>query len=351
MKMKYFSHALLIFFFIASSHTKQMVFTVWGQEEMDSPLIEEVLASPTMIRLKKIDQSGPPFYFGLTPAFSRYDHCVGVWALLNRAHVSLEEQVAGLLHDASHTAFSHLADTLFGHDPVVHHCSYQDSIHEWFLEKMHVPAITQKYGISLHKLNPDRKEYTALERPLPHLCADRIQYNIHTGVLFKKITVEEAQQIVNDLCFKNDQWFFKTEELAKKFASLPLYFTQTFWGSEYNHIFYQFFSQIVREAFNDKLFSKDDFHFGTDEEILEKIQQSSNSKIKMLLTKCADIYANFVVVPYGQGIYNHKPKFSGINPLVLTKHGLQSLREINIEFNQEFEKVQNWCKDGYGIRY
>lgn len=327
-----------------------MVFTIWGQEEMDNPLIEEVLASPAMIRLKKIDQSGPPFYFGLTPSFSRYDHCVGVWALLKRVNASEEEQVAGLLHDASHTAFSHLADVLFGHDPVAHKCSYQDSIHEWFLEKMHIPMITQKYGISLAQLNPDRKEYTALERPLPHLCADRIHYNIHTGVLFKKITPEEALQIVNDLCFQNDQWFFKTPQLATKFASLSLHFTQTFWGSEYNHIFYQFFSEIIRQAFADKLFSKEDFHFGTDKEILEKIKQSSNPTIKMLLKKCENIYDNFVVVPYGQGIYNHKPKFSGVNPLILTESGLKSLREVDAVFNQEFERVQNWCKNGYGIR-
>ncbi len=86
---------------------------------MNNPLLEEIFMSPAMIRLDGIDQSGPPAHFGVVPTFSRRDHCNGVWALLKRANVSLEEQVTGLLHDASHTAFSHLADLLFKHDEFI----------------------------------------------------------------------------------------------------------------------------------------------------------------------------------------------------------------------------------------
>lgn len=347
MKKLYF----LAFFLTATpaTVTKQTVSTVWGQEEMDHPLLEQLLASPAMERIKKIDQSGPPAYFGYTPPFSRYDHCVGVWALLKHAGVTLEEQSAGLLHDASHTVFSHLADMLFCHDTRTHACSYQDSIHEWFLEKMDIPKLTLPYEIPLAMLNPDNENYAALERPLPHLCADRIQYNIHTGVIFKVISNKEAQEIVHDLQFKNGVWFFTSVPTAKKFAKLPLLFTKQLWGSPYNHIFYQFFSEILRQSFSDKLFTKEDFHFGTDQALLEKIQASSNHIIQTLLKKCTDIFAQFTVVPYGKGTYNHKPKCSGIDPLVMTRQGVKRLREIDPEFDQEFKEVQDWCTAGYGI--
>ena len=339
--------------FISSSlDAKKMIFTIWGYEEMDHLLLEEVFVSPTMVRLDGVDQSGPTAYFGLDPTFSRRDHCNGVWALLKRANVSLEEQLAGLLHDASHTAFSHLADLLFKHDEVIHNGCYQDSIHEWFLDTMKIPTITKKFAIPLHMLNPDNASYTALERPLPHLCADRIQYNIHTGVVFHRITQQEACDIVNDLHFEQDRWFFGTPELAKKFAELSVVFSRQVWGSEYNYAFYQIFAQILQKALNDKLITKDEMHFGTDKAILKKLQKSNDPTIKELLKKCENIYAHFTIVAYGNGEFNFKPKFRGINPLVrIKKNKFKMLTEIDASFKKEFELTKKWCETGYGVTF
>lgn len=334
----------------SKADAKTAVFTLWGYEEMEHPLLEEVFSSPIMTRLDGVDQSGPTAYFGVAPTFSRRDHCNGVWALLKRANVSLEEQLAGLLHDASHTAFSHLADLLFKHDEVIHNGCYQDSIHEWFLDTMKIPAITKKYNITLKMLSPDNPSYTALERPLPHLCADRIQYNIHTGVIFHHITQQEAQGLVNDLHFEQDRWFFETPERAKKFAHLSLTFSRQVWGSEYNHAFYQIFAQILQKALRDKLITKDEMHFGTDKEILKKLQKSNDPLIKELLKKCENIYAHFTVTDYGKGEFNFKPKFRGIDPLVrMKKNKFKTLTEIDTDFKKEFEITKKWCEAGYGI--
>ncbi len=337
-------------FLVVPLAAKIKVFTIWGYEEMDNPLLEEVLASPTMERLKSIDQSGPTRYFGLAPYFSRYDHCVGVWALLKRAGAPVQEQVAGLLHDASHTAFSHLADLLFKHDEVTHNGCYQDSIHEWFLEQMKIPAITNNHGISLTMLNPDNHAYTALERPSPHLCADRIQYNIHTGVIFHRINQQDAQEIVNDLHFEKGQWFFTTPAIARKFADLSVAFTRYVWGSEYNHAFYQLFTQAMQLALKDKLITKDEIHFGTDEKILKKLQTSKNKTIKDILKRCENIYAQFKAVPYGKGECNFKPKCRAIDPLVrISKNKYKQLTALDPSFKKEFEAVKKWCEKGYGI--
>jgi HD superfamily phosphohydrolase len=349
MKKRYI-YLLFLCFIPTLADAKKSVFTLWGYEEMDNPLLEEVFSSPTMVRLDGIDQSGPTAYFGLVPNFSRRDHCNGVWALLKRAHVSVEEQVAGLLHDASHTVFSHLADFLFKHDEVIHHGCYQDSIHEWFLDTMKIPTITKKFGISLHMLNPDNPSYTALERPLPDLCADRIQYNIHTGVVFHHINQQEASEIVNDLHFEQNRWFFETPKLAKKFAQLSVTFTKHVWGAEYNYAFYQVFVQILEKALAEKLITKDEMHFGTDKEVLKKVQKSTNPKIKELLKQCENIYAHFTVVEFGKGDFNFKPKFRGVNPLVrIKKNTFKTLTEIDAEFKKEFELTKNWCQNGYGI--
>lgn len=43
-----------------------------------------------------------------------YDHSMGVFVILRARGAPLEEQIAGLLHDVSHTAFSHVGDWVYG---------------------------------------------------------------------------------------------------------------------------------------------------------------------------------------------------------------------------------------------
>jgi HD superfamily phosphohydrolase len=168
---------------------------------IDDLLIEEIIDSKAMQRLKLIDQSEPAPYIGLLPYFSRYDHSIGVFVLLQKAQVSKIEQIASLLHDTSHTIFSHLGNHLFYRQE--QEKSYQDTIHLWFLRSIKIDKIISRYNIAIKDLDPDDPKYTALERALPDLCADRIQYNIHTAVILNKISKLEAKEIVDDPKFHN----------------------------------------------------------------------------------------------------------------------------------------------------
>ena len=87
---------------------------VFGKKQkICDPSVVELLESKVMQRLKGVDQHGIPHYFCNLSPFSRFDHSVGVYLLVKNAGASDKEQIAALLHDASHTAFSHTADFLF----------------------------------------------------------------------------------------------------------------------------------------------------------------------------------------------------------------------------------------------
>ncbi len=360
----FFSALIIITTITHQVNAERIVTTMWGKVVVTDPLIEELLDHEIMTRLEHIDQSGPHVYFGITPKFDRLTHSIGVWALVNRVGGSQKQCAAALAHDASHTVFSHLGDVLFKKDTTKgiyeesgH--SYQDEIHLYFLKQHNVDLITEKYGIPLDDLNPDLEEYKALEQPLPDMCADRIQYNVHTGVVFNLISTDDAYDIIYNLSFNGEKWYFTDAAIAKKFANLSVHFTQYLWGAPYNGAFYHYFAQALKRSIELKLVSYEDIHFSTDRKVFDILKESKDPSILHAFELCNNIYQSFMVVPYGQGDLNIKPKCRAINPLVLTEvidqetgeavSSLKRLSEIDENFAQTFTAVHTWCKTGYGL--
>ena len=62
------------------------------------------------------------------------------------------------------------------------------------------------------------------------MCADRIAYNIHTAVMLKLLNEKEVNEIINNLRFEENKWFFTSRKIAKKFAMIPLILTEHLWG-------------------------------------------------------------------------------------------------------------------------
>ncbi|RZI46388.1 phosphohydrolase [Candidatus Finniella inopinata] len=321
---------------------------IWGTEVVDHPLIQDLIESPVMQRIKDVDQSGPTRYFGFVPAYSRFDHCVGVWALLKRFKCSFPEQVAGLLHDASHTAFSHLGDHIFSTPET--DTSYQDTIHLWFLKQMNLESVLKPYGLSVGQVDPDYPGYKGLEQPLPDLCADRIEYNLHTGLLFKLITQQEVVEILNDLRFEGGIWFFTNQQSAKKLADLSLYFTEQTWGSAWNFVFNHYFTEIMKRAFKFGIVNSDQMHFGTDLKIMDILLKTTDPFIQRRIEACRHIHNSFKLAENGQrhDLYV-QPKFRGVNPWVQVGQKLHRLTDLDFQFSRDFHGVKNRCKKGYAI--
>lgn len=78
---------------------------IYGREDIKEPVLQELLKTEPVLRLKGISQFGMPNRYYPFKGFSRYEHSVGVMLLLGRLGASVEEQVAGLLHDVSHLRF------------------------------------------------------------------------------------------------------------------------------------------------------------------------------------------------------------------------------------------------------
>jgi HD superfamily phosphohydrolase len=102
-----------------------------------------------------------------------------VFLLCRKFGATLQEQVAALLHDVSHTAFSHTGDIVFDHEG---EDAYQDAIHEWYIKQTDLYPVLQQYGMEDVITDESKDQFTILEQDLPDLCADRLEYNLDVGL-------------------------------------------------------------------------------------------------------------------------------------------------------------------------
>ncbi|MBY0109859.1 MAG: HD domain-containing protein [Candidatus Babeliaceae bacterium] len=326
---------LLTFHIFCQALVEKLLYTT---VRITDPCIIALVRSQAFQRLGKVAQ------YGIDPKvlpnhshsqnYNRAKHSLGVYYLLQRYKAPFTEQVAGLLHDASHTAFSHVGDKVFKHTDGTD--SYQDLHHLKFISRTEIPKILEKYGLTLEKIDHKNPEFTCLEGPLPDLCADRIEYNLSAGVLEKLITEPEAVEILNNLRFENDRWFFTNTFQAKKFAMISLWNTEHVWGSQMSNYVSHELADAIRMAFELNILSHDEFIHGTDEVVWQKLCKSNSTEIHTHLKKILDAHKHEAEI----NRQSRNNKFRGVNPLVLIGNKFTRLTESDKKFAQEYEKVK-----------
>lgn len=86
---------------------------------------------------------------------------------------SLKEQIAALLHDASHTAFSHFTDYVFNnHGQQIYH----EKVKEDYLSKTEIPSILKKRVLNWVGILIEDKQHLILEQYMPYLYADCLSF-------------------------------------------------------------------------------------------------------------------------------------------------------------------------------
>lgn len=280
---------------------------IFGAVLIDDPLAEEIINQPVFQRLKGIDQAGHPAYwkhFGLnltTKNYNRFLHSVGAYLLLKRFGAPREEQIAGLLHDISHTAFSHCADYIFASGSGAKQ-DFQDKRHNVFITQSDIPKIIAKHGFNLERIL-DEKSIPLQEQALPDLCADRIEYSLRTAAVTGEASVDKIRGLLNKLKVTNNRWVFKDYESAKEFAQLFSQLNDRYYSSLGSAIMFQTVSDYIKHAIDQSYISTEDLN-QTDQFVLDKIAKhlKDDSQLNKLLdrvlgsTKCKTDKANGVKI-------------------------------------------------------
>lgn len=240
---------------------------VYGDIDISEPVIAELVKCPTIQRLKEIDQIGyfEPYFPGTK--HTRFEHSIGVFHLLRRFGTPLEEQISGLIHDVSHSAFSHCIDYVLnvGSEAKQNH---QDNVFDIFVRRSEIPNILEKHNFSLeYILNDDN--FPLKEKDLPDLCADRIDYSLRTAIVFGNITKKDAEKILGSLTTKNGGWIFENFEIAKSYAELFRKLNTEYYSGLPSAVMFHTVGEYLRHALQKKFITEQDL-YGTDAEVLDK---------------------------------------------------------------------------------
>ncbi len=340
---------LFIFIFSLSSLFSTTIHTFYGPLEVEEPVLLELIESPAFQRLKYIHQYGVSYYTTHKENYTRYEHSLGVFAILRLKNASLEEQVAGLLHDVSHTVFSHVGDWIFHKESGEK--DYQNSIHADFISKYGLGQILKKHNLTVEQIMPLEDLFPMLEQKGTCLCADRIEYNIQGAYLKGFITKEESHKIIESLQFVDNCWVSNNQDLMTKIAQFSLFMTEEAWGNKVEYLLSTWLAEAILKSLDTGYLSYDDIHFGVDDLIWDRLTNSNDSKIQNCMMRISSPENYYFVSDDFDADMAIKSKFRGINPIILTNEGKVPLTELDPNFSKNYEKVQSNVKKGWPIKF
>ena len=295
------------------------------QIEIRDPLICELIDSRAFQRLKGVNQyGGVNFVYPDRYQVSRYEHSIGVWYVLRSLGVDLEVQVAGLLHDIGHTAFSHMVDQALE--------SESEDFHE---QHMHlIPGIEELNaflageGIILR----DLEDYSEIKTSLPAVGADRLDYAMRDGIAARNLETDLGLRVLDSIELYDGKIVFTELGAAEAFAAMGL---QSMWDVIYAPevaVVYQALIELLRTGLAEGWINHSDLYLEDAE--LFKILISKREQLPEL--HCRIFEERFKVVPADNidtADFTHtKLKVRYFDPPVLIDGGLIPLSQLAPQF-------------------
>ncbi len=321
--------------------TAHLVESLYGTCDITEPVLCELLQSQAVTRLQRIHQYGVDHWIHPTrKPYTRYTHSLGVLLLLRKFGASVTEQVAGLLHDVSHTVFSHVGDHVAAQMKRQrlnqNNEAYQDSMHTSYLAQTDVAPILARHGIALEDINHKKGTFFMLERELPDICADRLEYNLYGAYIEGWINEEQIDAIIKALHYEHGTWFFDDREQARLFADISISLCEEIFSAVWNIAAYEWAAKALLRAVTLNLLSMADIHFGYDDDVWRLLIQCEDFEIQQAV--CGILAAKYLYTPATSQDFDlsYVSKFRGIDPWVRTDTGLQRLATIDASFAERF---------------
>jgi len=301
--------------------------SIYGTVEINEPVLIDLMQSQAMQRLRSVLQHGITALIGITQPVTRFDHSVGVMLLVRRlhAHDSLDEQIAALLHDVSHTAFSHVIDYVVdGHDSQSYHEEWKES----HLAASDVPEILARHGYDWRAFLHE-EDYTLLEQPAPRLCADRLDYFLRDSRDLGLSTLDRIQHALDQLIVCDGRIGVADVDVARWLAYTFIAADKASWANFREVGLYEVTARAIKAALQIGAITEDDF-WGTDDQLWRKLHAIDEAEVQWYLRSVSP--ATRFEWDEINPTFRVSTKLRTIDPDVLIDNGFQPLSMLDADF-------------------
>jgi len=298
---------------------------IYGPFDIEEPVLLDLMASDALDRLRGVTQHGITALLGITAPFTRFDHSVGAMLLVRRLGASLDEQIGALLHDVSHTAFSHVIDFVFDDHSAQ---SYHEEKKPGFLAASDVPGILRRHGRDWRGF-VDETRFSLLEQDLPALCADRLDYFLRDLEFLELATSVDIRATLEALTVHDGRIVVTDADTARWLAYTFIEVDRASWSSVREVGVYQVAAEAIKAAVQIGAVSESDY-WGSDEALWSRLRAAKHPEVRQWVDRLSP--GTRFVADAPSPDFRVSPKVRSIDPPVLSNGAVSPLSELDAAF-------------------
>ena len=277
--------------------------------------------------------------------FSNLDHSVGVALIVWHFTKDKKQTLAGLFHDISTPAFSHILD--FMHGDYLNQESTEDLTKYMIENSKEIMELLKRDEIKVEEVC-DYHMYPIADNDTPMLSADRLEYTFSDGLeidgIFDLDKVNKIYKNISVLKNENDEieLGFNNLNIAEEF----IFNANKLWllisgGNEVNFIM-QFWTDYLKESMKKGYIQEADLYKMSEFEIIEKIKKQADKKMVDILgvfQNSTEIERSDIEVK-DKYCVSIKAKKRYINPLVENDNILKRVTDLSDEAKKIIEDIK-----------
>ncbi len=320
----------------------KVIDSIYGEFEIES-VFEQLIRTKEVQRLKGVHQGGASYLINPKWNVTRYEHSIGTMLLTRLLGGSIEEQIAALLHDISHTAFSHVIDFTLKNNEA----DYHEKIYDKIVEASDIPEILSKHGYDYKNILFNETKWTILEKSAPKLCADRIDYTLRDMYHYGFIEEEEVKYFLSNLKVIDGEIVITSIETSEWFVDVYYKEVIGFFMNPLNVYAYDRLSKALKIALDLNEITLDDL-LEEDDNVYKRLEKSNSNDILRLI-KSINSKVTLVENKEEYDIFQ-KNKLRIIDPTIVIEDKLFKSSDKSNLIHILTEKALNKFKEGIYIK-
>jgi HD superfamily phosphohydrolase len=326
---------------------------IYGEQIIKDEIINKLVKTKEIQRLKNISQHGTwhliknKISYGSWTSLgfdtSRFEHSLGVFFLLRKFNASLEEQIAGLIHDVSHFTFSHVIDYVFGEN---YSQEFAEKFNNEIIKNSLISSILRENDIDINYIL-DKHNFRILEKELPDICADRLDYLLRDCFVFGSAKRKLISDVLKSLSVQDGELVIDNENNAKQVAKIYLETSKGMWTNHFQAASYQLLANTIKTALERGFIREKDFYL-TDDFLFRKLVMSKDKKI----LENIDILKNLSVKEGTKNDYDFhirvKPRC--IDPKFLDGDKIRRISNVDKQLKKDLEEFKERVNKGFYIK-